>query len=125
MNKRTGGLKVGLAAVLVALLIGITACWPNQIGSWHVKDATLRDYMYSVEHRDNGVTAVWMVNDESGVYCFQDKDASFASLKEMLLSDKKVTITYSDVHFFNVNPCTNIESSESSYHVFVATEISY
>lgn len=119
--------RTRLMVVLIVLAILLTGCLPNQWGNWRVNGATVRDTMFSVEKRDNGVTTVWLRNDETGVYCFTGDVAEYESLKEMLLSDRLVTITYSDARLFNAHPCFGAESSYegSGFHTFIATDITY
>lgn len=54
--------------ILVVLFSSvITSC--SGAGPHAVRDATLRDTVFSVETKENGSHFVWMVHDDVGVYC--------------------------------------------------------
>ena len=109
----------------LAILLLLAGCLPNQWGNWRVSEATVRDYLFAVEKRDNGITTVWLRNDESGVYCFTSDVATYASLTDMLRSDKMVTMEYADARLFNASPCHGAETSYegSGFHTFIVKSI--
>jgi len=107
--------------VLASLLLQGCASF----GNTKVKDAVVRDWIFSVETRVNGVTTVWLRNDDTGVYCFTNDIATAKQLEDLMKSDRMVTFRYGDVKFFNNNPCSGAEVSVdgSGFHTFVVTQI--
>lgn len=51
--------------VIVAIILTLSGC----AGAQAITKATLRDTIFSVEPRNNGVTVMWMTHDDVGAYC--------------------------------------------------------
>lgn len=73
-------MKKLLVIVLLGLLAGCGA------GPHAVKDATLRDVIFSIETKENGSHFLWMVHDDVGVYCTMN--AALFAKAEAIFSDK-------------------------------------
>ena len=74
-------LPLFLIIVLASLLAGCGGA-----GAHAVKDATMRDTIFSVEKKENGSNFVWMVHDDVGVYCTMNDDLYQKALK--IINDK-------------------------------------
>src|SRR5689334_10453345 len=55
---------------LVLLLLVLSGC--AGAGPHAVRDATLRDTIFSIETKENGSHFIWMRYDDVGVYCTMD-----------------------------------------------------
>jgi hypothetical protein len=65
MNKKLLGL-------ILLLAVAVAACSPA--GNISKRNpGTLRDYVFSVEPRNNGSYIIWMRNDDVAAYCTTDK----------------------------------------------------
>jgi uncharacterized lipoprotein YajG len=53
------------AVVICILVLVLSGC----AGPQSITKATLRDTIFSVEPRNNGVTVMWMTHDDVGAYC--------------------------------------------------------
>lgn len=72
--------KLLLFFISVLLLAGCGA-GPNA-----VKDATLRDTIFSIETKENGSHFLWMVHDDVGTYCTMN--AALFAKAEAIFDDK-------------------------------------
>lgn len=108
---------------VVALLLLAAAC--NSWGSWYVEDGLLRDELFSVEERRSGTVYVWMIHDETGVYCVEPATATQEQLEEWLVNGATVIVRYKESRLVQGSACWGGEYSVegSGFEVFVVTEI--
>ncbi len=112
---------------IMLAMLALVGCESKQAGNTTISEATVRDIIFSVETRANGVTVVWLINDETGAYCFADEVAKSGSLEEMLLSGKPVIIKYKGIEYADDHPCKGAESSNSGsgFQTYAAESIKF
>jgi len=99
--------------VLIAILVlSLSAC------AEYTRNATLKDEMFGVEDRANGVVIVWVVHDDVGAYCFNDYAEAKKAHELFYNYDGRVQITYNSGRAFDGCP-----SSTSTMTVYLATKI--
>lgn len=104
------GLKMFLSILSVVVLSGC--------GSAYTRHATLKDEMFGVEDRANGVVVVWVVHDDVGAYCFNDPVEAKKAHDLFYAYDGRVQITYNSGNLFDGCP-----SSTATMTVYLATKI--
>lgn len=106
-------------AVLIVVIVALTGCaGPQAIRG----KATLRDTIYSVEPRNNGVTVMWMTHDDVGAYCTTKpeiaakmKDYLEGGVGEVLVDYKSLNI--GDEGFDLLNGGCSTDSNTTNYIV--------
>lgn len=84
----------------------------------YTRRGKLKDEIFGIEHRANGVVVVWVVHDDVGSYCFNNRETAAKAEDLFKNYDGKVIITYDDGSTFDGCP-----SSTEGNHVYTAREI--
>lgn len=86
-------MKVKALFILIVALL-ITGC----AGVQAIKGkATLRDTIFSVEPRNNGVTVMWMTHDDVGAYCTTKPEVA-AKMNYFLNKGGEVLVDYKSLN---------------------------
>lgn len=102
-------MKKFLSILLIVLLAGC---------SEYTRNGKLKDEMFGIEHRANGVVVVWVVHDDVGSYCFNNGEMAAKAEKLFNTYEGKVVITYDDGSAFDGCP-----GNTSRNHVYTARNI--
>ena len=93
MTQRRAVNVVVTCCMLLTVLSILAACAGTAAPSY-TKRGTMRDTMYSVEHRGNGAVIVWPTHSDKEGYCFP-YPKRFDNLDNLLLThDGEVVIAY-------------------------------
>lgn len=80
-------IKILLVALFAVSIL--SACKGNQA----ITDATARDTIFSVEHRNNGAVVMWLTHDDVGTYCTVDKGLGETAF-EIMKSGQDALVSY-------------------------------
>lgn len=85
-------LKTKFLAFLGVLIVMSCACSPKVITT--SKSATVRDYIYSLEPRQNGAYVMWLRYDDEGVYCMTSEQMYKDALEILKRGEGMIVMNY-------------------------------
>lgn len=97
-NKKGQAFEFFIFLFVIAIIIGILVLIFAGISYFFLNKGTSVDYPYSVEHSSIGWDKLWLKDDHTTVYCFDNP--SFKDVIEKARSEnKKVKVYYQDYVF--------------------------
>lgn len=103
--------------LLILVLVILCACTP-----YRVKQATLRDTLFSVEQTNNGAWRVYVTHDDVAGYCTTDDelgerayDLLFEHDGEVLIEFRAINESDTEYSFWGSSECGSVESGGSMF----------
>ena len=122
-----------LLMVIVLIFVIVMAYLLLRPGPYAIKNASGRDYVYSIEPRQNGTAVFWMHDSELGAYCATDPAQVSMLTKlsnELENRDIKLFFRYESINngsaaqqAFPGTGCPNEEGGVTMYHVLTVKEV--
>jgi hypothetical protein len=95
MNKKSQVLVTALLCIIGLALIILAIYF---IAPLFFNSGTSTDYPYTVEHTKVGWYKLWLKDDHTTVYCF-DNERFLPIIEQAKIENKKVAVTYQDYFF--------------------------
>lgn len=122
-----------LAVIITVACIIAIAYFVLRPGPYAVKDAAGRNYVYSVEPRQNGTGVMWTKDSELGAYCTTDQsliDLMKKWKEDLKTRDIKIYFTYESINNGSAaqqiipgSGCPNEEGGVTMYHLTGLMEV--
>jgi hypothetical protein len=94
---------VGIIVIILLIIGGILLIY--WIAPLFFNSGTSTDYPYTIEHTKVGWYKLWLKDDHTTVYCFDD-ERFLPILEQAKAENKKVAVTYQD-YFFRGMLCSS------------------